>query len=71
MKTFSTILTEISEEERTNVIEKTVKVGRNPKTTFTFTRTTEGILGIEYGDKGNVVFGNIIRKQIIDLLQGK
>jgi hypothetical protein len=71
MKTFSKILTEVSSKERTNV-EKTVKVGRNPKTTFTFTRTDEGIIGIEYGDKGNVVFifGNE-RKQIIDLLQGK
>ena len=68
MKTFK----DLTEKKRDNV-EKTVSIGRNPKTSFTFTRTTdEGVIGIEYGDKGNVVFifGNE-KRQLIDLLQGK
>tara|TARA_R110002051_G_C8427257_1_gene452880 strand:+ start:136 stop:348 length:213 start_codon:yes stop_codon:yes gene_type:complete len=70
MKTFKSILQEAA-AERTN-IEKTVSIGRNPKTSFTLTRTDEGVIGIEYGDKGNVVFifGNE-KRQLIDLLQGK
>jgi hypothetical protein len=70
MKTFKGIQTEA--KERTN-IEKTVKVGKNPKTQFTFTRTDEGVVGIEYGpNKGNVVFlfGNE-KRQLIELMKGK
>jgi len=84
MKEFKTLINEISineisEVEEASVIighggEKTVKIGKNSKTAFTFTRTPgdKGVIGIEYGDKGNVVFifGNE-KRQLIDLLQGK
>jgi hypothetical protein len=62
----------IKEAVSSHNFEKEVKVGRDPKTQFRFTRTPRGVLGIEYGDKGNVVFllGNE-KKQIVDLLQGK
>jgi hypothetical protein len=69
MKTFKEITTEAVSSHN---VEKEVKVGKDPKHQFRFTRTPRGVIGIEYGDKGNVVFlFGRESKQIIDLLQGK
>jgi hypothetical protein len=69
MKTFRELTTEAVSPHN---VEKEIRIGKDPKTQFLFTRTPRGVIGIEYGDKGNVVFifGNE-RRKLIELMQGK
>ena len=62
----------VEAEERSNVVD-TVKIGRDPKTQIVFTRTDEGVVGIEVPGKnlGPVFIFSKEKKEIIRLIQGK
>ena len=70
MKTLKGIQREA--EERSNVVDS-VKIGRDPKTQIVFTRTDEGVVGIEVPGKnlGPVFIFSKEKKEIIRLIQGK